>query len=178
MRRDRGGVEREREDAALAGDQLELHLVDGSALVHRHPMKPTRQLEVDGRDPARLIVDEHAAAGRRAHPDGRLGGRAGDRLLDEPPQPLAKRLLFPAQLALCTTDGFATRDVDQDQARARRASRVDPGDEDALYEGMRRLFEDAELRRELGAVALRRATEITWHRSALAALEALREAAA
>jgi alpha-1,3-rhamnosyl/mannosyltransferase len=55
---------------------------------------------------------------------------------------------------------------------------VDPGDEQALFDGMRRLFEDAELQRELGAVALRRAVEITWHRSALAALDALREAAA
>ena len=55
---------------------------------------------------------------------------------------------------------------------------VDPGDDQALYDGMRRLFEHADLRRELGQTALRRAAEITWHRSALAALDALREAAA
>ena len=55
---------------------------------------------------------------------------------------------------------------------------VDPGDEDALCEGMLRLFEDAELNRELGAIARRRAEDITWPRSARAALAALREAAA
>jgi len=55
---------------------------------------------------------------------------------------------------------------------------VDPGDERALFDGMRRLFEDEPLRRERGATALRRARAITWQRSALAALDALREAAA
>jgi len=55
---------------------------------------------------------------------------------------------------------------------------VDPGDEQALFDGMRRLFAEPGLQRELGQIALRRAAEITWHRSALAALEALREAAA
>jgi glycosyltransferase involved in cell wall biosynthesis len=55
---------------------------------------------------------------------------------------------------------------------------IDPDDEEGLYASMRRLFADDELNRAMGAKARERADDITWVKSALSALDALREAAA
>jgi len=54
---------------------------------------------------------------------------------------------------------------------------VAPGDEQAVYAGMARLLGDPALHAEMAAAAKRCADEITWPRSAAAALDALREAA-
>lgn len=55
---------------------------------------------------------------------------------------------------------------------------VAPGDHDALRGALRRLLEDEELRRRLGAGARERAAGLTWEKSARLTMQALREAAA
>ncbi|MDQ6888394.1 MAG: glycosyltransferase family 4 protein [Gemmatimonadota bacterium] len=55
---------------------------------------------------------------------------------------------------------------------------VSPGDEGALLDAMRTLFECETTRARMGARALERAAELSWARSGRAALDALREAVA
>jgi alpha-1,3-rhamnosyl/mannosyltransferase len=55
---------------------------------------------------------------------------------------------------------------------------IEPGDEAALAEAMRRLARDESARRAFGEQAIRRAGTLRWERSAAAALTALREAVA
>lgn len=55
---------------------------------------------------------------------------------------------------------------------------VTPGDEDALFDAMRTLLDDAPARDVMGTRALERARRLSWTDAALAALGALREAAA
>jgi glycosyltransferase involved in cell wall biosynthesis len=55
---------------------------------------------------------------------------------------------------------------------------VTPGDLDALTRALDVMATDEELRSTMGREALRRASELSWSRSAQVALDALEEAAA
>lgn len=99
----------------------------------------------------------------------------------------AVALVLPSQLeglglpaveaAACGTPVVATRMSPLPELLEGGGFFVPPGDETEVHSGMRALFDDDALRAKLGAVALRRASAITWPASARVTLDALREAA-
>jgi glycosyltransferase involved in cell wall biosynthesis len=100
----------------------------------------------------------------------------------------AQALLLPSQLeglglpaveaAACGTPVIAATTSPLPELLEGGGFFIEPDDEQGLFESMRRLFVDEALQREMGLIAKKRADEITWVKSALSALDALREAAA
>jgi alpha-1,3-rhamnosyl/mannosyltransferase len=82
------------------------------------------------------------------------------------------------EAAACGTPAIATTESPLPELLEGGGVFIAPGDEDALFEAMRRLYTDEPARRELGERARVRADALTWERSARAALSALHEAAA
>lgn len=99
----------------------------------------------------------------------------------------AVALVLPSQLeglglpaveaAACGTPVVATRMSPLPELLEGGGFFVPPGDEKQVYNGMRALQDDPVLHGEMAATALRRASDITWPKSAQATLDALREAA-
>lgn len=78
------------------------------------------------------------------------------------------------EAAACSTPVIATTESPLPDLLEGGGIFVEPGDERQLLEAMRRLATDAALRMELGAIASRRARELTWTRGAESCLRALR----
>jgi glycosyltransferase involved in cell wall biosynthesis len=82
------------------------------------------------------------------------------------------------EAAACGTPVIATTQSPLPELLAGGGLFVPPRDESALLEALRTLHDDVDLRAALAARAHERAAELSWRRSAAAALDALREAAA
>lgn len=82
------------------------------------------------------------------------------------------------EAAACGTPVVATRESPLPELLAGGGVFVEPRDARALADAMERLATDDDFRRTAGAAALRRASELSWRRTAERALGALREAAA
>ena len=99
----------------------------------------------------------------------------------------AVALVLPSQLeglglpaveaAACGTPVVATQASPLPELLEGGGFFVPPGDEEAVYQGMRELLNNPERHAEMAAEAKRRADDITWPKSARATLDALREAA-
>jgi len=82
------------------------------------------------------------------------------------------------EAAACGTPVVATTESPLPQLLEGGGLFVSPGDSAALSAALLQLLEDEPARRQLGAVARRRATALTWAAGARSALAAIREAAA
>jgi glycosyltransferase involved in cell wall biosynthesis len=81
------------------------------------------------------------------------------------------------EAAACGTPVIATRESPLPDLLAGGGIFLEPGDADGLAEAMMQLRDPA-LRAGMAAAARRQALELTWSKSAAAAMDALREAAA
>jgi glycosyltransferase involved in cell wall biosynthesis len=82
------------------------------------------------------------------------------------------------EAAACGTPAIATTDSPLPELLEGGGIFVTPGDENALYEAMKHLYDDEAARHALGVTARERSQQLSWQRSARAALSALAEAAA
>jgi glycosyltransferase involved in cell wall biosynthesis len=82
------------------------------------------------------------------------------------------------EAAACGTPVIATTMSPLPELLAGGGIFVEPRDEQALVDGMRRMFDEEPARQAMGARALERAGQLSWAASARATLGALREAAA
>jgi len=80
------------------------------------------------------------------------------------------------EAAACGTPAIATRESPLPEVLAGGGLFVDPGDEGAIAQAMRRLLETPGLRRSMGEEALRAARRLSWADGARVALDALHEA--